>query len=45
MYTLSVKMYGYLIKLIFALEVIYKAKNRRSLKSFVEFVRVIHAYE
>lgn len=47
MYTLSVKMYGYLIKLIFALEVIFKAKkkNRRSLKSFVEFVRVIHAYE
>lgn len=27
MYTLSVKMYGYLIKLIFALEVIFKAKK------------------
>lgn len=28
MYTLSVKMYGYLIKLIFALEVIFKAKKK-----------------
>lgn len=29
MYTLSVKMYGYLIKLIFALEVIFKAKKKQ----------------
>lgn len=28
MYTLSVKMYGYLIKLIFALEIIFKAKKK-----------------
>lgn len=33
MYTLSVKMYGYLIKLIFALEVIFKAKKLKQEKS------------
>lgn len=34
MYTLSVKMYGYLIKLIFALEVIFKAKKQEKSQKF-----------